>query len=186
MGWKRDWINVWIDKTGDDQHGTFLVFSRTARFGGNRGATVRLEETAKSGAVIVQTYSDPVQPNEVVTELPIGPSDQSLSCYGDAEVYVLIRQGNAGRFLSGPLNTSIELKGIVSVQLIILAPLPIRLKGMRYVYRTNLNGHCVFSVKDDTNYTFDDQIEGLGNNPYLAKLLESSSTSEAPDLAPPT
>ena len=172
MSWTTDWLNVWIDKIGADDQGNFLVFSKPVTFSSNGTTRVRLHESERSGAIIFETYADPVTSVEVVTEIPNRPSPLSMTSYGSAEVYLAVSTDRARRFLSAPLHTDIDLRGIRQLELIILAPLPARLRGTRYVYRTNLNGHCVFSVRDGTSYEFGRQREGLSS--WWAAALQAT------------
>lgn len=175
---KQDWINVWIDKFGDGSGQSYLIFSKQLDFARASGETVTIQETAQSGSVIIETFTEPARPDEVATTITqAGPVPQSVTSYGDAEVYLSIRQGRTARFLSGPVHTPLKIKNVNSMSLIILAPLPVPLKGTKFIYRTNLNGHCTFQVGSKVDYTFRPQEEGLGGV-YWASMLKSGSLSE--------
>ncbi len=183
MAWKRDWLNIWRDKVGDHSRGNFFIFSRRVTFRSEKRTRVRMEETARSGAIVFETYAeDPGPAGVIAEEIFTGPKPLEMTSYGSAQVYLLIRQGSVGRFLSAPLATPIELRDVDEITLVVLAPLPARLRGTRYVFRTNLNAHFVFSVSGKTTYEFGRTVEGTQSNPYLARLLASGGDSECFDL----
>ncbi|MDX1477865.1 MAG: hypothetical protein R3301_09150 [Saprospiraceae bacterium] len=150
MSWTRDWVNVFHNEVG---HGpeSQLTIAREVDFSGK--GQVRIEETSITGSVILQFYKEKVSPAEPINEPVEAPDVLGFASYGNPKVYLAIGWPDGSRrFLSAPLQTRIELKGVRRMALVIFAPLPPQIDQANYTYDAGLNAHCVFSVKDGTRY----------------------------------
>src|SRR5688572_22231765 len=122
----KELLNHYVVTQGNWQTGQpVYVESMKAVAIGNRD--IRIHETSRSGGVNLSVIGGP------------------LCSYGDAEVFVRIVYAAGGQheFLSAPLRTPIEFKGVDKLELAILYP--VGNHGVtRTAYTAFVNAHCIF------------------------------------------
>ena len=116
----RQWLNVFIDQGGNAPASPLVKGSDIANL---NAKAIRIIESDRSGAVVM--------------------TNNNLSSYGDAEVYLKINFTNGTfRYLSAPLHTPVEVLDVASLELNILF-----LVGPQNTpYRALVNAHCVYEV----------------------------------------
>jgi len=123
----REWLNHHANLEGQWQQGQpeFVKSSNKVTLG---GVSVRIYETAASGAVILSPVGTP------------------LSSYGGAEVYLKVVFSNRrSKLLSAPLGTPIELEHVESLELNLLCPVG-NAAATSVSYRALVNGHCIYET----------------------------------------
>ena len=116
----RQWLNVYIDQGGAAPATQWIKLADTAVL---NAKAIRIIESDRSGGVTM--------------------THNSLSSYGDSEVYLKINfQNGTFRYLSAPLHTPVEVLDVASLELNILF-----LVGPPGTpYRALVNAHCVYEV----------------------------------------
>ena len=116
----RQWLNAFIDQAGIAPASQWVKVSDVAPLAAK---AIRIFESDRSGAVIV--------------------TNNGLSIYGDAEVYLKINfQNGTFRYLSAPLHTPVEVLDVDSLELNIL----FLVGPLGTPYRALVNAHCVYEV----------------------------------------
>jgi hypothetical protein len=116
----KDWLNVFVDTAAVS---TSTQWVKAAEIVPVNNRTVRLHESDRSGAVTI--------------------SQQGLTTYGDAEVYLKLTFSNGTfKYLSAPLHTSLDVDNVQSLELNILF-----LTGPTGAsFRALVNAHCVYEI----------------------------------------
>lgn len=117
----KTWLNLFVAESGTSRSTkTNIDKTETVKF--KDGATLRLWESAQSGAVVFD-------------------SDEHFA-YGGSEVYLTIGfKDGSSKFLSAALGTDLVVKDVTSLSVSVLYPLP---KGVPY--QTFVNAHVVYEV----------------------------------------
>jgi hypothetical protein len=128
MAAKLEWLNHYVPVSGYWQPGQphVLESSNQVAFTAAAGRDLRIHETDRSGSVLLS---------------PVGAD---LVGYGDAEVFLTITYAAGGfEYLSAPLHTPFQVKGVKTLQLTIL--IPIGNNACTSVgYTAFVNAHCIF------------------------------------------
>ena len=115
-----EWLNVFIDQAGVAPATQWATAGEVVQL---NGRSVRILESDRSGSVVI--------------------SNNGICSYGDAEVYLKINFPNGSfKYLSAPVHTPVEVKGVASLQLNIL----FLVGPAGTTYRALVNAHCVYEV----------------------------------------